>query len=1074
MKSDTNSTENIENQPINSDLNTPTDDQHPGSLKNYTDTLLISDGNPSPSSNLNIKNSMLTQSSPSSQQRTSQSSNSAVGNPFQQMYLSSFANLGSTRNIWIKRSTDIDATKIPFSGEDIHDLKVCIVQFFGSSYIGSSSELGFITVWKNGKKLQPGQVVDAELLKGISCENPLLLKNTGSGNVSTVATAKTTTSSTNDSTAIPPTQPTASDLLEFDSSSKPVDLEGTANDDELSKSLKDSKTSSKSKDTNLTTLSETNNTENDLVSLNKNRSSPSSQPSLTDQNLLKSLQLTSSATSTNSILPLSGLTNLNLGNLGGNLNLQGFPNLNGMGNLNNLSLLNQLNSSGGGGGSTTGNNTSSPNTLRQLNGLPSLSSLGVINSLNNNSSGASLPTITSLAPLSQSLATLNSIQASLNTNSSTAAVAALNSNSINGVEMNQNLLNKLLSLRTNFTDSLTTTTPTTIEKTNLGNNSNTALSDVPTHPTHGTDTHSHTHSHSHSHSHSRSHSQSRNPSHSPLMYKNSNLESPVQDQNHSHQSDEEDVLDPEEQLNALYPPFEDVPKEIEDAVQRNTHRGWRLITIIETTEIPKFFEDQPQDWRVQRSATDRYPGYLSINYIGGLEGERNNMPSKSLSLSWAPETNDPTSKMYRKAKDLIDKQSMMYGSRFFCKGYPWCPSIISSLNSVDTENPEFSSKNNKKLAKRLRTTLQQQQQQQQSLGTSNNRISPTSSIPPHPSRPPPASSTSNVNPSSLYRSSNGLILDAPNNSMKRNFDSIHPDSHDTNNSTVNLNDGCKSNSGTVSHRALKISCNATLKIEIYASNLKKAVVYGKNLHGILGPISEFRPSDRIMSEACRAALSKDITYTRFLRQAEAMAIKYNIPKHRIPNRTQIRTFFERSRRGNRLMGYSSSSDSPTSTAAAAASLTSNHPLLNNGLVTNVQAILSQQPQPQPTPSEPTNYTSLDQVSAKVSPTQNQLQLPGQTSPLSLPNYNGGLIDDDVDVDMYNNSDLGIIKIPSTFNSINSNFGFGNGGLSGITASIANDLTTGINTSIFTHTTTPSNSSNSNSNNSTFHSNLFNS
>jgi len=75
------------------------------------------------------------------------------------------------------------------------------------------------------------------------------------------------------------------------------------------------------------------------------------------------------------------------------------------------------------------------------------------------------------------------------------------------------------------------------------------------------------------------------------MYKNSNLESPVQDQNHSHQSDEEDSLDPEEQLNAIYPPFEDIPKEIEDAVQRNTHRGWRLITIIETTEIPKFFEE---------------------------------------------------------------------------------------------------------------------------------------------------------------------------------------------------------------------------------------------------------------------------------------------------------------------------------------------------------------------------------------------------------------------------------------------------------------------------------------------------
>jgi hypothetical protein len=428
------------------------------------------------------------------------------------------------------------------------------------------------------------------------------------------------------------------------------------------------------------------------------------------------------------------------------------------------------------------------------------------------------------------------------------------------------------------------------------------------------------------------------------------------------------------------------------------------------------------------------------------------MPSKSLNLSWNPETNDPSSAKYRKAKDLIDKQSMMYGSRFFCKGYPWCPSIVSSLHSVNTETAEFG-KGGKKLAKRIKSSMNQ---------TSGGIGVGASS--------PPPSHSGEIGGASLYHSGNSILLEGQSNSMKRNFDCIHPENHDG--TSGNADDG-KSGNGGSSHRTLKISCNATLKIEIYASNLKKAVVYGKNLHGILGPISEFRPSDRIMSEACRAALSKDITYNRFLRQAEAMAIKYNIPKHRIPNRTQIRTFFERSRRGNRNVGGTSNSDSPSINAAT--SLTSNHPLLNNGLVSDslVQAYISQQ-------QEQTSYASLDNATSKVSPTQSHIHL--RSPNLTLPNYqttslpNSSLIDssvDDVDVDMYSNNDLGIIKIPSNFDSINS-INFANSGLSGITASIANDLTTGINTSIFTTHNTSSNSSNSNSNTSNFHSNLFNS
>eukprot|EP00833_Pecoramyces_ruminatium_P009074 jgi/Orpsp1_1/1183106/evm.model.c7180000083883.2 len=384
--------------------------------------------------------------------------------------------------------------------------------------------------------------------------------------------------------------------------------------------------------------------------------------------------------------------------------------------------------------------------------------------------------------------------------------------------------------------------------------------------------------------------------------------------------------------------------------------------------------------------------------------------------------------MYRKSKDLIDKQSMMYGSRFFCKGYPWCPSIVSSLNSIDAETTDISSKNGKKLAKKLRTSL-------------------TQSAAVNTSSPPPE------------------VSNIFGNSMKRNFDCMRHGSRNT------LSDDDKNNNSSQNHRSLKVSCNATLKIEIYASNLKKAVVYGKNLHGILGPISEFRPSDRIMSEACRAALSKDITYTRFLRQAEAMAIKYNIPKHRIPNRTQIRTFFERSRRGNRLAGYSSNAESPSVTNA---SLNTSHALLNSTLVSNIQAIsiLNQQHQPQ----ESTNYSTITTSASKVSPnSQNHLQIPSHSPRLTLSNYhtstlpNANLVDnvDNVDVDMYSNNDLGIIKITPSFNSMNSI------GFNGITASIANDLTTGINTSIFTHTNS-NNSSNTNNNNTNFHSSLFNS
>jgi len=432
------------------------------------------------------------------------------------------------------------------------------------------------------------------------------------------------------------------------------------------------------------------------------------------------------------------------------------------------------------------------------------------------------------------------------------------------------------------------------------------------------------------------------------------------------------------------------------------------------------------------------------------------MPSKALNLTWSPETNDPTSKMYRKAKDLIDKQSMMYGSRFFCKGYPWCPSIVSSLTSIDAETTDISSKNGKKLAKRLKTSLNQ------SASVAN---SATSS-------PPPTGANIDGSPS-LYRNSNGsdLLLDGQSNSMKRNFDSMRH-SHDSNGSLVGKEDGKGNGSGSTQvHRSLKVSCNATLKIEIYASNLKKAVVYGKNLHGILGPISEYRPSDRIMSEACRAALSKDITYTRFLRQAEAMAIKYNIPKHRIPNRTQIRTFFERSRRGNRLANYTSNTDSPN---PANAGINTNPSLLNGGLVSNMsnmQAIMSHQQ-----PQETTTYSTITTASSTVSPNPH-IQIPTQSPRLTLPSYhttslpNPSLIENVENVDMYSNNDLGIIKITPSFNSMNS-LGF-NGGLSAITSSIANDLTTGINTSLFTHTNS-TNSTNTNGNNSNFHSNLFNS
>jgi len=879
-------------------------------------SLLPSENNPA--STVHINNSLLSQHP--HQQLPSQAANPAITNSYQQIYLSSFANLSSTRNIWIKRDSDIDATKIPFSGEDIHDLKVCILQFFGPEYIGSSAELGFVTVWKDGKKLTPGQMVDAELLKNVTCENPLLLKNThqvqtqsqAQAQIQSQAQAITTSSS---SSPTPSNRPTTSNYLDLESN-KSLSLDAATNETLLlsSKQNKEPKSTVKSKDPQLTSNKDNNdsvnpsnhtsNEDNDHELSNlKQRQSLST--SLPEQNLLKSLQLQSN------LLPVNGLTGVNLNNISNGLSLQELANLNGITNLNNLNLLN----GGGGNGNNSGSNspTTLRQTLRQLNGLTNTN-------------------INNIVQLSQQLTQLN----------------------------------------------------------------------------------------------------------------NSNA---------SHQSDEEDPVDPEEQINAIYPPFMDIPKEIEDAVHRNTHRGWRLITIIETNDIPKFFEDQPQDWRVQRSATDRYPGFLVINYIGGLEGERNNMPSKSLNLSWDPETNDPSSKKYRKAKDLIDKQSMMYGSRFFCKGYPWCPSIASSKNAVTTETTEFG-KGGKKLAKRIKSSMNQ------SVGVAASS--------------PPPSQSGDMTPGSIYRSGNSILLEGQSNSMKRNFDCIHPENHD---STSSVAEDGKSTNNAASHRALKLSCNATLKIEIYASNLKKAVIYGKNLHGILGPISEFRPSDRIMSEACRAALSKDITYNRFLRQAEAMAIKYNIPKHRIPNRTQIRTFFERSRRGSRITPVNGTSNSESPSINAAASLTSNHRLLNNSLVSvsSIQSYINQQQQ------EQTSYaSSLDPSTSKVSPTQSHLQLHSpnltlsnyQTTPLSSSNLMDRSVDD-VDVDMYSNNDLGIIKIPSSFNSITNSINFANGGLSGITASIANDLTTGINTSIFNHTTS-SNSSNSNSNTSNFHSNLFNS
>jgi len=733
----------------------------------------------------------------------------------------------------------------------------------------------------------------------------------------------------------------------------------------------------------------------------------------------------------------------------------GISNINGMSNIN---LLNQL--AGGNGGNPN------PGTIRQLNNLNNLAQLnqlGGINGLSHlnvttSNASTSIQSISTLAPLNNTLVNFNSIQAtaaSLNPSTSSPLNTTLGMNNIiNGLVSLQSLNNaRSLTTTSTFNDSITIPASSNTNKINTNvplatvasNNSIPSLQDPIQ-------------------SQSRSPTPAPNPNPNPnpnnntnsILNGNTKVESPApDDQNNSQHSDNEEPLDPEEQLNAIYPPFLDIPKEIEDAVHRNTNRGWRLITIIDTNDIPKFFEDQPQDWRVQRSATDRYPGYLIINYIGGLEGERNNMPSKALNLTWSPETNDPTSKMYRKSKDLIDKQSMMYGSRFFCKGYPWCPSIVSSLNSVDAETTEISSKNGKKLAKKLKTSLTQSA----SVNTSS---------------PPPEGV-------GLFRNSNGgLLLDGQSNSMKRNFDCMRLGGR----SRSMMSDDGKNDSSSQNQRSsLKVSCNATLKIEIYASNLKKAAIYGKNLHGILGPISEFRPSDRIMSEACRAALSKDITYTRFLRQAEAMAIKYNIPKHRIPNRTQIRTFFERSRRGNRLSGYASNSESPSTTNAPLTASNTSRTLLNSSLVSNIRAIslLNQQRTSRPTPSstqDTSNYSSIATATIPTTTNPNHIQVPSHSPRLSLSTYQAttlpstSLIEsvDNVNVDMYNNNDLGIIKITPNFNSTMDSIGF-NGGLSGITASIANDLTTGINTSIFTHTN-PTNSPNTNNNNTNFHSTLF--
>ncbi|KAL6604211.1 hypothetical protein U3516DRAFT_600832 [Neocallimastix sp. 'constans'] len=928
--------------------------QNNHSLKNYSEILLAPENNTS-SSNMNLNTPVI------SQPQTSPSlpPNEGPTTSFQQSYISSFTNVNPTRNIWIKRFTDIDATKIPFSGEDVHDLKVSILQFFGPTFIGSSAELGFVTVWKGNKKLLPGQVIDSELLKGVTCESPLLLKNT------------------HGQTSNSPSNHPTSEILDFDVN-KSINLESN-DDNQLSKQEKEAKNSK-----------------------------------------------------VNSI-SLNDVNSLTLSNLG---------NIQGLSGINNISLLNQL-SGGNNGNNSSGslrNQLNSLNNLAQLNQLNGISGLNQLNSTTSNPS-TSIQTLSSLAPLSNTLVNLNSIQASLNSINATTA-ASLNSSTSSPLNTNigmNNIINGLVSLQnlnnarglttSTFNDSLTISPNSNTDKIA----SNTAISTVA----------NSTSIPSLQNSNSRPNN-TNSDTNNNYLNSNSKVGSPVtvEDQNNSQHSDNEEPLDPEEQVNAIYPQNVEVPKEIEDAVHRNTNRGWRLITVIDTNDIPKFFEDQPQDWRVQRSATDRYPGYLVINYIGGLEGERNNMPSKALNLTWSPETNDPSSKMYRKSKDLIDKQSMMYGSRFFCKGYPWCPSIVSSLNSIDAETTDISSKNGKKLAKKLRTSLTQS-----AAAAANNTSSPSSEG------------------GNLYRNGNNLLLDSQNNSMKRNFDCMRHGGRSMS------DDGKQNTTSSQSHRSLKVSCNATLKIEIYASNLKKAVIYGKNLHGILGPISEFRPSDRIMSEACRAALSKDITYTRFLRQAEAMAIKYNIPKHRIPNRTQIRTFFERSRRGNRLAGYASNTESPS---ASHASINTSHALLNSSLVSNIQAIsILNQPQ------ESTNYSSITTDTSKM-PTTNptHIQIPNQSPRLSLSNYhtstlpNNSLIDsvDNVDVDMYSNNDLGIIKITPTFNSMNS-IGF-NSGLSGITASIANDLTTGINTSLFNHTN--STTSNTNSNNTNFHSTLFNS
>ncbi|KAG4081559.1 hypothetical protein H8356DRAFT_1091140, partial [Neocallimastix lanati (nom. inval.)] len=246
--------------------------------------------------------------------------------------------------------------------------------------------------------------------------------------------------------------------------------------------------------------------------------------------------------------------------------------------------------------------------VTQLNQLNGISGLNQLNSTTSNPS-TSIQTLSSLAPLSNTLVNLNSIQASLNSINATTA-ASLNSSTSSPLNTNigmNNIINGLVSLQnlnnarglttSTFNDSLTISPNSNTDKIA----SNTAISTVA----------NSTSIPSLQNSNSRPNN-TNSDTNNNYLNSNSKVGSPVtvEDQNNSQHSDNEEPLDPEEQVNAIYPQNVEVPKEIEDAVHRNTNRGWRLITVIDTNDIPKFFEDQPQDWRVQRSATDRYPGYL--------------------------------------------------------------------------------------------------------------------------------------------------------------------------------------------------------------------------------------------------------------------------------------------------------------------------------------------------------------------------------------------------------------------------------------------------------------------------------